>query len=256
MSSHSSIILNSQVHLSQEEIQARENLLALYKQSPIPDNEQLQNLPLFLHKGVLGRMLFLHNLYLKILNTPGIIIEFGVRWGRDLALLSALRNIYEPYSVTRKIVGFDTFQGFPNISKQDGDAHAIQVGALSVVPEYETYLQNILSAHEQMSPRHTMQKHQLIKGDVTITLPAYLEQHPETIIAMAYFDLDLYEPTKQCLELIRPYLVKNSIVGFDELMSEEFPGETKALRETWGLSQFKLCSDAIAGRQVNYIIFE
>jgi len=249
------IILDSQIHLSNDEIKAREELLTLNKHSPILDNEILQNLPLFIHKGTLGRILFLDKLYLKILNTPGIIMEFGVRWGRDLAIFSALRNIYEPYNVTRKIVGFDTFEGFPTISQQDGDANVVQTGALSVASDYEKFLEKVLSSHEKMAPRNHLKKYELIKGDVTETLGTYLEEHPETIISLAYFDLDLYEPTKKCLELIRPHLVKNSIIGFDELVCEEFPGETQALKDAWGLNNFKIFSDPIAG-QVTYLVFE
>lgn len=249
------IILDSQVHLSEDEIQAREEFLILNKNNNIPDNERLQNLPLFLHKGTLGRVLFLHKLYLKILNTPGVIMEFGVRWGRDLAIFSALRNIYEPYSITRKIIGFDTFEGFPTISEQDGNAQVVQKGALSVAENYEEFLAQILSAHEKMAPRKHFKKYELVKGDVMQTLDLYLKNHPETIISLAYFDLDLYEPTRKCLELIRPHLVKNSIIGFDELVCEEFPGETKALKEAWGIENFKIFSDPIAG-QVTYLIFE
>ena len=46
-----SIILNSQIHLSDGEIKARKKLLILNKNNPIPDNEHLQNLPLFIHIG-------------------------------------------------------------------------------------------------------------------------------------------------------------------------------------------------------------
>jgi hypothetical protein len=57
----------------------------------------------------------------------------------------------------------------------------------------------------------------------------YLENNPETIIAFAYFDFDLYEPTKICLEAILPHSTKGAIIGFDEINSHIFPGETKAL---------------------------
>lgn len=87
------------------------------------------------------------------------------------------------------------------------------------------------------------------------TLPAYLERHPETIVALAYFDFDLFEPTKKCLELIKPYLVKNSIVGFDELVLGEFPGETQALREAWGLSNLEIRRDPISPQQ-SYLVME
>jgi hypothetical protein len=104
-----------------------------------------------------------------------------------------------------------------------------------------------------MAPRSQVKKHELVKGNVVETLPKYLEDHPETIIALAYFDLDLYEPTKKCLELIRPYLAKNSIIGFDELVHDEFPGETQALREAWGLSGFEIVRDPVSPQQ-SYLV--
>lgn len=120
-------------------------------------------------------------------------------------------------------------------------------------PDYESYLGELLTTHEQLAPRSHIKKHLLAKGNVMETLPAYLAAHPETIIALAYFDLDLYESTKKCLELIRPHLAKNSIVGFDELALEEFPGETKALQEAWGISNFEIIRDPISPQQ-SYIV--
>ncbi len=52
-------------------------------------------------------------------------------------------------------------------------------------------------------------------------------------MALAYFDLDLYEGTRQGLELIKDRLVKGSVVAFDELCVPEMPGETNALLDTW-----------------------
>ena len=195
----------------------------------------------------------MHTLYLKALTTHGVMVEFGVRWGQNMVLLTTFRNIYEPYNLSRKIIGFDTFEGFPSVSAQDGSSHAAQVGGLSVTPDYETYLEELLSTHEQLGPRSHIKKHELVKGDVMQTLPAYLASHPETIIALAYFDLDLYEPTKKCLELIKPHLAKNSVVGFDELVLEEFPGETQALREAWGFSNFEIIRDPTSPQQ-SYLV--
>ena len=77
-------------------------------------------------------------------------------------------------------------------------------------------------------------------GDVINTLPTYLNEHPETIISLAYFDMQLYEPTKFCLDLIKPYLTKGSVIAMDELNCPEFPGETEAFREVFGTTRFKL----------------
>jgi hypothetical protein len=247
-------IIPARTYASSEELEAYEQLLTLSRRSPIPEREVLANLGLFLVRASLGRFLFLHNLYLRILDTHGVVMEFGVRWGQNLALLATFRNIYEPHNMSRKILGFDTFEGFPSVTPADGSSETASAGALSVTPGYQDYLEEVLSAHERLAPRSHVRKHELVKGDVAETLPKYLHKHPETIIALAHFDLDLYEPTKTCLELIRPYLAKNSIVGFDELVAEEFPGETQALREAWGLADFEVVRDPASPHQ-SFLVF-
>jgi hypothetical protein len=79
-----------------------------------------------------------------------------------------------------------------------------------------------------------------VKGDATVTLDEYLDKHPETIIALAYFDFDLYEPTKKCLTRIRDHFTKGTVIGFDELNWPSFPGETLAVKEVFGLSRYKI----------------
>ena len=51
---------------------------------------------------------------------------------------------------------------------------------------------------------------------------------------MAYFDFDIYEPTKECLKLIKDHITKGTIIGIDELNTSDFPGETVALKEVLG----------------------
>jgi hypothetical protein len=79
-----------------------------------------------------------------------------------------------------------------------------------------------------------------VKGDATLTFKKYLEEHPETIVAFAYFDFDIYEPTKVCLELIKDRLTKGSIIGFDEINNPNWPGETVALKEVFGLDRYRI----------------
>jgi len=57
---------------------------------------------------------------------------------------------------------------------------------------------------------------------------------------MAYFDFDIYQPTKSCLALLRAHLTKNSVLVFDELNCPEYPGETVALNEVFGLNRCKI----------------
>jgi hypothetical protein len=94
-----------------------------------------------------------------------------------------------------------------------------------------------------------------VQGDATITLPAYLKAHPETLVALAYFDFDLYAPTKACLEAILPHLTKGSVLAFDELNCREFPGETIAVREVLGLAKYAIRRDP-SNSLVSYLVIE
>ena len=224
---------------SQESI-SREEFLNLFKQCPIPENELLQNLGLFIKRQDLSRIIFMNEIYQKILNVHGVIIEFGTRWGQNLALFESFRGMYEPYNHTRKIIGFDSFEGFPSTHAKDGQHDVIKKGGFSVTKGYEDYLDSILNYHETESPISNMKKYQLIKGDAIKETQIFLEKNPHTIIALAYFDFDLYEPTKKCLELIKPYITKGTIIGFDELNLSAYPGETLAFKEVFGLDAFKI----------------
>ncbi len=225
---------------SKEEISLRDKFLRFFKECPIPDAEILSNLGLFIKRHDFSRILFMYELYKKIIDVNGIIIEFGVRWGQNLALFETFRGIYEPYNYNRKIVGFDTFKGYPSINKKDGNSEVISIGAYSVTNNYEEYLKQILDYHEQESPIPHIKKYKLIKGDATREFKKYLDKNPETIIALAYFDFDIYEPTKICLELMKDHITKGSVIGFDELAFHDFPGETIALKEVFGLSKYKI----------------
>jgi len=225
---------------SGQESAAREQLDQLFEASPIPVRELLSNLALYMNRQSLTRTLFIDALYREIVDVHGIVVEFGVRWGQNLALFSSLRGMYEPYNHSRRIVGFDTFSGFPSVASEDGDHAIVTKGGYGVTPDYEDHLERVLAYHEQESPLAHMRKFELVKGDVVQTLPAYLERNPQTIVALAYFDLDLYEPTKACLEAIRPYCTRGTVLGFDELAEPRFPGETVALREVFGTDRLAI----------------
>lgn len=206
----------------------------------IPQDELLDHVGLFIKRQLWGRLVFMLEIYRKILPVHGTVMEFGVRWGQNLATFSSFRGMFEPFNYNRKIVGFDTFQGFPGTHEKDGDFEEIGAGNYAVPRGYEKTLEEIMEAHQQQSPIPHVSKHEIVAGDVTRTLDEYLERHPETIVALAYFDLDLYEPTKHCLERIIPLMPKGAVIGFDELNDARFPGETCALKEVVGLNNLRL----------------
>ena len=214
------------------------HLLDLFINSPVIEDEKLRNLGLFIKRQDMSRLITVYEIYKKIINVHGSIFEFGVRWGQNLALFHSFRGMLEPFNFNRKIVGFDTFSGFPSVSEED--KKTIKCGEMGVTENYEDFLEKVLECHERESPISHIKKFELVKGDAIRTCKEYLENNPETIVSLAYFDFDLYEPTKVCLELIKNRLVKGSVIVFDELNQPDWPGETVALNEVIGLNGIQL----------------
>ncbi len=240
---------------SENENNARSNLSHLFKNNPLPDDQILNNLGIFIESKWLSRILFFDFLYKKILETQGVIIEFGTHWGQNTSLLSALRGIYEPFNRHRKIIGFDTFKGFPSISKKDGQSDLMIPGKLQLPKKYSDYLNNILETHEKLNPLSHIKKYEICEGDASKEFQNYLKREPHTIVAMAYFDFDIYKPTKDCLKLLMERVTKGSVIGFDELNDPDSPGETLALMEEIGLKNIRLKKYQYCSR-VSYFVVE
>ncbi|MEC9368526.1 MAG: crotonobetainyl-CoA--carnitine CoA-transferase, partial [Pseudomonadota bacterium] len=102
------------------------------------------------------------------------------------------------------------------------------------------YLESLLTYHEKNNVLRNVRKCEVVEGDAAKTAPKYFKAHPETIVALAYFDMALYEPTKACLKAIMPCLVPGSVVMLDELNSRDYPGETVAFKELFADRRYTL----------------
>lgn len=248
--SYDAIVLSSSGEM---DMQAR--LAGCLKSAPVPEDEILANLGLFLTSKNLSRLLFFNEIYRQIINTHGVVMEFGVRWGQTLALMAALRGIYEPFNRHRKIIGFDTFAGFKGISGKDGGKCKCGDGSFAVPGDYVQFLDTVLSLQEGLNPMAHIKRYELVKGDAVHTVADYLKNHPETIIALAIFDFDIYSPTRAALEAVKPHLCKGSLLVFDELCDDIFPGETLALNEVLGLRNLKIKRLPMTAR-LSYVVME
>ena len=247
---------NPEFYSSTEEEKTRTAFYEHFKACPIPGRELIQNLGLFLTSKNLSRILFMDHIYKQIVDVHGVVMEFGTRWGQNISLFSALRGIYEPFNRNRKIIGFDTFTGFQNISdKYNANCSLIKEGSFSCTENYVDYLEKLMEFQEKDNPLSHVKKFELRKGDATQEIEGYFSDHPETIVALAFFDLDIYVPTKRCLELIMPRLVRGSLLAFDELNDQDCPGETRALDEVVGLNNLRLKRFQYTSR-VSYFIYE
>ncbi|MEE8238763.1 MAG: TylF/MycF/NovP-related O-methyltransferase [Nitrososphaerales archaeon] len=187
------------------------------------------------------RFLARYELFKLIVNVPGCVIEAGVYSGAGVFSFAHFSAILEPVHYARKIIGFDTFEGFPefNESKDAGEAspHGHRGGFAY------TDLGNLRRAAARFDENRFIghiPKIDLVKGDACQTMPRYLEQNPHLVVALLYLDFDLYEPTLTAIKTFLPRIPKGGIIAFDELNKDLWPGETLAAMESVGLSQLSL----------------
>lgn len=223
----------------------REKLYELYSNSPLPKEELLINTGLYTRSSALAKMLFLNECYQMIMPLPGNIMVFGTWWGQDVTLLYNLRAIHEPYNFTRKVIGFDTFSGYPAPSEIDNPSNTIKEGAYNTSSGYKAHLEALLAYHEHENIMSHIRKFALEEGDILQTLPAYFEKNPHEIISLVYIDVALYEPTKVILESCIRHMVPGSVIVFDELNAAEYPGETIALKESGLMERCRLIRSQI-----------
>jgi hypothetical protein len=212
-----------------ETFQHRTRLARMFVDSPLPPDDLMFNLGLYTRSSLLVKFLVLHEIYKRVKDIPGALVEFGVWWGQNLVLFENLRAIHEPFNKQRRIVGFDTFEGYRGGDQTRDD------GFYKTSASHREYLQELLRVHEGNNAfGHMHGVHHLVAGDVTETAPAYFRDHPETIVALAYFDIGAYEPTIAALTAIKPHLIPGSMILFDELTWPGAPGEAVAFKEAFG----------------------
>lgn len=224
---------------STSQMNARKRLEEMYHSSPLPVDDKLFNLGMYIRSSLLVKFIVMHQLYERVKHIPGVFAEFGTWWGQNLVLLENLRAIHEPFNKQRVILGFDTFSGYTKPTAVDKDSNVWVEHSYSTSKSHVGYLEELLRVHEASNVLgHIQGVHKLIEGDVTKTAPKYFKDHPETMVAMAYFDMGLYEPTKAALTSIKPHLMPGSIILLDELTWTESPGEAIAFKEVFSRGEY------------------
>tara|TARA_E500000178_G_C16947123_1_gene719370 strand:- start:431 stop:1177 length:747 start_codon:yes stop_codon:yes gene_type:complete len=198
---------------------------------------------LFLPRQNLSMIIAIDYIYKKIINSVGNIFEFGCRFGAKTSLFYNLKKIYQPYNYNRKLIIFDTFDGFPSVDekdKNDMNQEWVKEKNYNVTENYEDELDEIMNLHEKNAPISHIKQYEIVKGDVTKTLPNWLDDNKHSIASLVYFDMDIYKPTKDSLNNILKICHKGSILCFDEINEKNWPGETLAILEELNVLNYKI----------------
>jgi hypothetical protein len=203
--------------------------------------DKLRNFPRFVPRQSLSLFLAKHELFKKIVNIHGNIVECGVFQGGGLFSWAQFSAIHEPVNHGRRIIGFDTFSGFPSIGKKDVskyDDSFKSTGSLRFDKLAE--LEDGIRLFDLNRPIGHIPKIECVKGDAIRTIPRFLKQNPHTVVALLYLDFDLHKPTMTAIKNFLPRMPKGAIIAFDELNQSTWPGETIAVMNTIGIPKLKI----------------
>ena len=203
--------------------------------------DKLRNFAKYVPRQTLAHFLAKNEILKRVLGVHGHFIECGVFLGGGLMTWAQLSAVYEPLNHTRRIVGFDTFEGFSSFDDKDAIgsiSHAAE-GGLFAHGAYDDITRGI-ELYDLNRPIGHIERVQLVVGDGTRTMPQYVEDNPQLVVAMLYLDFDLYEPTKIAIETFLPRMPRGAVLAFDELNQKVWPGETVAVLETIGVRNLRI----------------
>lgn len=201
-------------------------------------NQKIRSFTKYTTRQALTTFIARYEIFKKIIPLQGSIVDCGINAGQSLFTFAKLSSILEPYNFTRKIYGFDSFEGFPEIDGNEKYSKSVLMrkGGASYT-DHKNITEAIKIYDSDRAVPH-IQKIEIIKGDINNTLPLFLEQHPELMISLLNVDMDNYSPTKTILKDLYPLVVKGGVVIFDEINNEFYQGETIALKEVLGLDHY------------------
>ncbi len=208
----------------------------MFDKSKCSTEKKLKNFSKYVKRQHIARFMVQYEIFKRQLNVMGSIIECGVHHGGGVMAWAKISSILEPYNYKKKIIGFDTFKGFPSVAEIDNSEKGM------FAEDYNTYdeLLECITEYNENRFLNNIDKIELVKGDANITIPKYIEKNKHLLISLLYLDFDIYEPTKTALENFLPRMSKGSIVAFDELHAENWKGETLAMLESLNIRDFKI----------------
>ncbi len=202
----------------------------------------IENFMLYFRRVNFAKFLAHIEIFKKTIDLPGSIVECGVFKGMSLLTFAKMVEVYCPGDTLKRIVGFDTFEGFVSLAPEDGDVdkrRGKEKGGWNS-GQFKSTLEQLISIAQRDSMIPRFKRIELVEGDVSKTIPDYIKRNPGLRISLLHLDLDLYEPTLAALKFLYPLVVPGGVVLLDEYGMEGFPGESAAFDEYFGANRPQL----------------
>lgn len=218
----------------------------------MPEKESWRAYDNFLLVGDLDRFAKLwtrYELFKMVVDLPGDIVEGGVFQGTGALYWARMIQIFNPSS-RRKVIGFDTFEGYPDTmkgkqDKETSDAFIQETQYNPISPE------GIMAVARSLGLEHRIE---LVRGDAAATIKEYVWKNSGFRAALVNLDFDIYEPTLAALESLYDIVVPNGVIVFDEYAVHQWDGESRAVDEYFKGKQVVLQSFPWAFSPTAYMI--
>jgi hypothetical protein len=222
--------------------QVWQDTIDVIRQFGLGERDTIENFSLFLRRINFAKFLSHIDVFREVVDLPGSIVECGVFKGSSFLAFVKLVEVLCPADSLKRVIGFDTFEGFPDLAPADGlpdERRGKVVGgwdSRDFFPVLERMVE--ITQRDSLVPR--VKRVEFVKGNVVETIPAYVQRNPGLRICLLHLDMDLYEPTLAALRHLYPLVVPGGVVLLDEYGMDGFPGESAAFDEYFAGQRPKL----------------
>ena len=190
-------------------------IIGLIKKNKFTTFDAITNYGLLSGDTNLFKTLKIFELIKQIKKLDGDIIELGIHKGNTSLLFKKILDIYK---IKKKIFLLDHYKGLTHFSKQDPNFSKKYKGKYK---DSKKIIKDFLNFFK-------LKKVFFIDKDATKLNDKFFKKFK---FSLAYFDMDLYEPTFTALKSIDRSIVKGGLIVFDEGNKKIWNGEKKAIRD-------------------------
>jgi hypothetical protein len=213
---------------------------ACFDRNPDPWEKKIEAFPKYVRRQNITRFLAQYEIFKRVMHVKGSIVECGVFRGGGLMTWAKLSAILEPVNISRRIYGFDTFGGFPNVSAKDKKGLGKHIKSGDLYADSFEELKELVEIYDSDRFLGHVDKVHLIKGDATKSIPRFIKENQHLVVSLLFLDFDLYAPSCAAIEHFLPRIPKGGIIAFDELDNPLWPGETLAMLEKIGANNLRI----------------
>ena len=231
----------TQGHRSQEDKDFWNSLEEINAEHEHSIKHILSLFPTYVRRQQITRFLAHYELFKHAIDLPGNFVEIGVYRGSSFFTWHKLIETFCTTDRRRFLYGFEHFKGLDNFHEKDGafDQKDGKIPGGFETKDVRKEILDLIDLHNEDNVLPGVKRSFLIEGDVSETIPKFLNDTPGIRLSLLHLDADLYEPTKVTLEHFFPRVVNGGVVIFDEYGLVPWEGESTAADEYFNSIGYK-----------------